>query len=249
MKERAENRLRVTMINRMSTEEQLNARRKGIPHKSKVKVKTADVAKENRERKEKDAEARRKLAEMKIGEEDPEKFDELLGQLNDDHEGIDQYIARVEWSYMTMRMMASAAQSKPGTKLHLGMPGNPLRVDKKLKEGAAKMLKIFGTTFERECPKFHDEYWRTMGIPDGLDKEWARKVLYRAYLDARMLPWFNLGTWRMLGDDGKNVGLEKGVISEKDLIKRWRGTPPFDELTSGNLQFGTIIDRRQGSVQ
>ena len=206
LRERAENRRKVTKINRLSTEEQLNARRKGISHKSKVKVKSADVAKENREKRERAEGARKKLADMKIGEkgEDPEKYGELLDQLDHDHEGIDEYILSAEESYNRMKMMVSMAQKHPGTK----------------KEGPATMLRMLGPTFERECPKFHDEYWRTFGIPEGLDKEWARKVLYRAYLDARRLPWFNLLTWRLLEDGDKGAGrsrevLEKGVITDK----------------------------------
>ena len=39
--------------------------------------------------------------------------------------------------------------------------------------------------------------------------------------------------------------MEKAVISEKDLLKRWHGTPPFDELISGSLHFGKVIDQRQ----
>ena len=36
------------------------------------------------------------------------------------------------------------------------------------------------------------------------------------------------------------------MISGKDLIKRWHGAPPFDELISGSMHFGKVIDRRQG---
>ena len=92
LRERAENRRKVTKINRLSTEEQLNARRKGIPHKSKVKVKSADVAKENREKRERAEGARKKLADMKIGEkgEDTDEYGELLDQLDHAHEGIDE---------------------------------------------------------------------------------------------------------------------------------------------------------------
>ena len=82
LRERAENRLKVTKINRTSTEEQLNARRKGVPHKSKVKVKSADVARENREKRDKAEGARKKMAEMAMEDkkEDPDKYDEQLDQ-------------------------------------------------------------------------------------------------------------------------------------------------------------------------
>ena len=190
--------------------DQLNARRKGIPQKSKVKVKAADVEKEKRP------------------------------GLEENHEEIDQYIARIEGTYRSVKtLVGSLSQRKPGATLHppFGMPGEPLRVTKQMNEGADKMLKAFGPTFERECPNFCDEYCRTVGIPEGLDKVWARKVLYCAFLDARMHPWFTLSTWRM----------GEAVLNEEDLMKRWHGTPPMEELRSGNVHFGKIIDRRQGA--
>ena len=253
LKQRVENRVRVTKINEMSTEDQLNSRRKGIPHKSKKQVSPADVEKENRDRKEKNTaiseQIAKKMSERKEGDPNFKDLIDLACQLEEGHEDIDQYIAQVESSYTSFKMISSFSQKKPGSTVHLpfGRPGAPpIEVTTIQKEVGDNILKIIGPTLERECPNFCDEYCRTVGIPEGLNKVWAQKVLYRAFLDARMLPWSHLMGWRMINnvkESGQSLG--KAVLNGKDLIKRWHGVPPMEELMSGKMHFGQVIERRQ----
>ena len=127
-----------------------------------------------------------------------------LGEYND--EDLDCYIASQENFFRHSTMMFRMLERPPGTKLDtaflLGEPGTmpPVTMTKEMNEESVRMRKRYGPTFDRECPDFCDEYLRTVGIPEGLDREWTRKLLYRSFVDVRLLPWSMLGMWRMLGE-------------------------------------------------
>ena len=214
MTQRQEGGKNVKKISEMSTEEQLNARRKGLSHKSRMK--TGNIEKENKDRKEEMEKLGLKLFEMSIAEDKGEskKFYEMASKFEKyTDEDIDRYIASQEDYYFQLKTLPQMFQKPPGTKLNLdfplGMPGMPeLTVTEDMNEGSKLMKKKFGPTFDRECPDFCDEYCRTVGIPEGLDREWARKLLYRSFVDSRLLPWSMLGPWRVLGDETGYAKLE-----------------------------------------
>lgn len=87
-------------------------------------------------------------------------------------------------------------------------------------------------------PQVHLEFPKLRGWPDGIDPIFARKVLYRAYLDAGSNPWVNATVLRK--------GKVFDITTQGDMIKRWHGTGAFDILNAkaDSLRYGDIIDGR-----
>ncbi|OWZ09022.1 hypothetical protein PHMEG_00018340 [Phytophthora megakarya] len=88
-------------------------------------------------------------------------------------------------------------------------------------------------------PKIHIEFPRLRGWPEGLDPTFARKVLYRAYLDASSSPWVTALAMR-------NREFYENT-DRSDLIKRWNGTGAIKIMMANSevLQLGDIIDGRE----
>ena len=225
MRERQEGGRNVKIISEMSTEEQLNARRKGISQRSKVK--TGDVEKENEERKKNVDNMGEEFAEMLVkGAFESKEFLELAGKLGEaNDEDIDRYIASQENYYFQWKIFLDQMLRKPaGTKLNLdftfGLPGMPeMTVTEKINTESKRMRTYHGPTFDRECPNFCDEYCRTAGIPEGLDREWARKLLYRGFVDVRLLPWSMLLPWRMVAEEGTRYAVCSANVGMRHVFE------------------------------
>ncbi|KAG2511691.1 hypothetical protein JM16_008167 [Phytophthora kernoviae] len=141
--------------------------------------------------------------------------DALNGDLE---ETIDQYIARMEAFENMMRFTFSAANFKAS------------RQQKEL----PREMRMF---VKNPPPQIHVEFPKLRGWPDGIDLAFARKVLFRAYLDASSNPWVPALSIR----DGKF--LEN--LDPAHFIKRWHGTGVMGVLRAKTLKFGDIIDARE----
>ena len=69
----------------------------------------------------------------------------------------------------------------------------------------------------QKTPAIHEEFPKTRGWPEGIDATFARKVLYRAFLNAAKSPW------------SITLAMREGTFKAtyEQMIKRWHGTANF----------------------
>eukprot|EP00448_Togula_jolla_P026370 CAMPEP_0170652860 /NCGR_PEP_ID=MMETSP0224-20130122/47114_1 /TAXON_ID=285029 /ORGANISM="Togula jolla, Strain CCCM 725" /LENGTH=1145 /DNA_ID=CAMNT_0010984723 /DNA_START=78 /DNA_END=3515 /DNA_ORIENTATION=- len=138
-------------------------------------------------------------------------------------EDLDQYIARVEAMDFRHKMAVSKGLGKGKGKAGTEM-------------GAILAQAWLGPLSKRKCPEFHTEYPKQRGWPRGLDAEFARKILYSAYLDCKLHPWHVEGLMRS--------GMFK--FGRDAVIKRWHGTAPLRVIAERglNVRPGDVVDAR-----
>ncbi|KAL4145802.1 hypothetical protein PRNP1_011678 [Phytophthora ramorum] len=136
-----------------------------------------------------------------------------------DDESIDDYIARVEGFVKRTHFAFSVAKSMSNPQL----------------QELPREITMF---FENSPPQIHIEFPKLCGWPDGIDPTFARKVLYRAYLDANVNPWIPAHTMRN--------GTFFESIDFSDRVKRWHGTEAMEILHSRRfVKYGDIVDGRE----
>ncbi|KAL7544104.1 hypothetical protein ACHAXR_013582 [Thalassiosira sp. AJA248-18] len=114
------------------------------------------------------------------------------------------------------------------------------------------MRRLTGPTMDRSLEDYCAEFIRARGIPEGLDNEFARKVLYRSFVADRLHPWFRTLGWRMAWSSEKEdhadySHLKESLTSDEDIIKRWHGTAGLSlisERPEEYAQLGAILDVR-----
>lgn len=89
-------------------------------------------------------------------------------------------------------------------------------------------------------PQIHIEFPRMRGWPVGIEPVFAKKNLYRAYLDAKSNPWVTASSMR--------EGSYFSKIDPVDLVKRWHGTMALESLADNSYKFGDIIDHYEDST-
>ncbi|KAE9080508.1 hypothetical protein PF005_g22827, partial [Phytophthora fragariae] len=148
--------------------------------------------------------------------QNPTKEDMFADMMNGETTDIDVYIAQME-SFMNMSRFAYAASRSNQRQL-------------------PREMMMF---LKHSPPQIHAEFPKHRGWPAGIDPVFARKVLYRAYLDACANPWVKALAMR----DGTFFDM----TNPADMIKRWHGTAAFQILRekSGSLRYGDIIDYRE----
>ncbi|ETO77851.1 hypothetical protein F444_07030 [Phytophthora nicotianae P1976] len=136
---------------------------------------------------------------------------------DEDTEDIDEYIARMEKLENITRFAFAASDPQQ---------------QKKLPREVLMFVK-------NPPPQVHVEFPKQRGWPSGIDATFARKALYRAYLNASSSPWMTASVMR--------EGAYFANIDPADMIKRWHGTAAMQILyeRSKSLRFGDIIDARE----
>ncbi|CAD7972451.1 unnamed protein product, partial [Amoebophrya sp. A25] len=143
-----------------------------------------------------------------------EKVKEGRGSDSENDEPIEVYIARME----SMNMMASMAVGA-------------LVKNKKF----VKAAPWFDELARRKCPEIHLEFSKERGWPVGIDKTFARKVLYRGHLNAQCHPH----TTAMMMADGRYT------LQDYEVIKRWHGTGALNVLEQQKKLYpGLVLDAR-----
>ena len=112
-----------------------------------------------------------------------------------------------------------------------------------------KLSQIAGLTKDRKLVDYSAEFVRARGIPEGLDHSYARKVLYRSYVNDKLHPWMRAMGWRMAwSEDSPNNDIKRSLMNGGDMVKRWNGTAALSiisEQPEKYTQTGSIIDVRQ----
>lgn len=113
----------------------------------------------------------------------------------------------------------------------------------------AELKQMAGPTLDRPFEDYSTDILQTLGVPDGLDKEFVRKVLYWSYVKDRIDPWWRALGWRMAwsGKEGSGGELGKVLTDEEDMFKRWHGTYPMKIIAEDPAKYarpGAIIDIR-----
>ncbi|KAG7380037.1 hypothetical protein PHYPSEUDO_007849 [Phytophthora pseudosyringae] len=122
------------------------------------------------------------------------------------YETIDQYIARMEGFVSRMRLEHATSKLLP-REVQVLLANPP--------------------------PEIHIEFPELRGFPDGIDATFARKVLYRAFLDASVNPWIDA------------CGIRDRTVFEKltfgDKVKRWNGTGAMEILRERAAILLTVV--------
>ncbi|RMX65724.1 hypothetical protein DD238_004754 [Peronospora effusa] len=149
----------------------------------------------------------------------PQNLVSAIGREDEHEDDIDQYIAQMEKVEAMMCFALAASESQTDQRRNL--PREMMMYVKDLP------------------PQIHIEFPMLRGWPTGIEPVFARKILYRAYLDARASPWVTASSMR----EGRFF--EK--IDPADLVKRWHGTVAFETLAkkATSLKFGDIIARNE----
>ena len=82
-----------------------------------------------------------------------------------------------------------------------------------------KLIKIAGSTRNRKLVDYSVEFVRAREIPEGLDHGYARKVLYRSYVNDKLHPWMRAMGWRMAwSEDSPNNDLKRSLMDDGDMV-------------------------------
>ncbi|EJK46250.1 hypothetical protein THAOC_35095 [Thalassiosira oceanica] len=140
---------------------------------------------------------------------------------------LDEDIANAEKAYQMYSMMAIHATG----------------------EKAEEMKKMAGPTMNRELIDYSTEFMQYCSVPEGLDKIFVRKILYRSYVSDRLHPWLHAMGWRLSWtEDGTTGDLSSALMDSDDLLKRWHGTASIDKIVNHPeiyAKVGAIVDIRE----
>ncbi|KAG7385155.1 hypothetical protein PHYPSEUDO_001783 [Phytophthora pseudosyringae] len=153
-----------------------------------------------------------------FGRVQPREETPFADVMNEEEQNIDEYIAQMEAFQNMTRFAFAASKSQPN---HKQLP---------------REIVMY---LENSPPQMHVEFPKHRGWPVGIEPTVARKVLYRAFLDASCNPWV------------KAYSMRNGEFFEKmnpiDMVKRWHGTGALQIIQekSDGLKFGDIVDARE----
>ncbi|GMF42793.1 unnamed protein product [Phytophthora fragariaefolia] len=140
--------------------------------------------------------------------------------LSSEDNDIDAYIAQIEAFVNATHCALAVSKSNPNRQ----------------RQELPPEMQMF---LEHSPPQIHKEFPKQRGWPTGIDPVFARKVLYRAYLDASCNPWIKATSIR----DGQFFQINTLAI----MLKRWHGTAALQMLhdKADCLRYGDIVDYRE----